>query len=72
MNWNKFYKKIAVNDFYFCYEFDTLITMKESKLNKKLCVHYFFATTLIWLIVNNEKEKEIHVKVIYNYSQLIT
>ena len=47
MKWNNFYKKIVVNEFYFCYDFDTLISMKESQLNMKVCGHnFFFATTL--------------------------
>ena len=47
MKWNNFYKKIVVNEFYFCYDFDTSISMKESQLNMKVCGHkIFFATTL--------------------------
>lgn len=42
MKWNNFYKKIVAIESYFCYEFDTLISMKESQLNMKVCGHNFF------------------------------
>ena len=71
MKWNNFYKKIVVNEFYFCYDFDTLISMKESQLNMKVCGHNFFfchnsksisngvAKNKIFSIIESETKKRV-------------